>query len=61
MKERRKKRLEKIESIFKIYNGSAVTYHTQKPSNKSIQQICSMGATIAFGTSVNSLLNEVRK
>lgn len=58
-KERRRER--KIEAIFKVYNGSAIVYHTPKTSNKSISQICSTGATLAKGTTINSLLSEVRK
>ena len=61
MTEKRKKRAKEIESIFKVYNGSAVLYSTPKTSNKSISQICSIGSTTAAGTSIGSLLNEVRK
>lgn len=61
MKEKRKKRKKQIESIFKVYNGSAVEYHAPKASNKSISQICSAGSAIAKGTSIGELINEIRK
>jgi len=59
--EKRKKRLKEIEAIYKVYNGSAIIYHTPQPSSKSISQICSRGAKLAPGTTVSSLLDEVRK
>ena len=58
--EKRKKRLKAIEAIYKVYNGSAIIYQTPQSSNKSISQICSTGATLAPGTTVSSLLNEVK-
>jgi len=58
---KRKKREKEIKAIFKVYNGSAVVYHTPQSSDKSISQICSTGATLAKGTTLNTLLNEVRK
>lgn len=61
MKEKRKKRRKQIESIFKVYNGSAVEYHAPKTSNKSISQICSAGSAIAKGTSIGELISEIRK
>ena len=61
MKEKRKRRKKQIESIFETYNGSAVEYHTPKTSNKSISQICRAGSTIAKGTSIGELINEIRK
>ncbi len=61
MEEKRKRREKQIESIFKLYNGSAVVYHTPKISSKSIAQICSSGSHIAKGISINELINEARK
>jgi len=59
--EKRKKREKEIKAIFKVYNGSAVVYNAPQSSDKSISQICSTGATLAKGTTLNTLLNEVRK
>lgn len=61
MKEKRAKRQKAIEAIFKVYNGSAVTYIPSSSSDKSVAKICSSGATIAKGTSIGSLINEVRR
>lgn len=59
--EKRKKRIKEIEAIYKVYNGSVILYQAAQPSSKSISQICSTGAKLATGTTVSSLLNEVRK
>ena len=57
-----KERKKEIEAIFKRYNGSAVTYIPRKKScKKSIAEICSSGSTLAKGTSVMDLINEIRK
>ena len=61
MKEKRKRRQEQIEKIFKIYNGSAVEYHTPHTSSKSITSLCSSGSSVARGTSVADLINAARK
>ncbi|MFH0772329.1 MAG: hypothetical protein V1933_06890 [Candidatus Omnitrophota bacterium] len=61
MKEKREKRQRAIDAIFKVYNGSAVAYTPSSSSNKSVAKICSSGATIAKGTSISSLINEVRQ
>ena len=61
MAEKRRKRQKEIESIFKVYNGSAVAYHPPTSSNKSISQICATGSKIVAGTSIGSLINVVRK
>ena len=58
--EKRKKRLKEIEAIYKVYNGSAIIYHTPS-SNKSVSQICSTGTKLAAGMTIRTLLNEVRK
>ena len=56
-----KKRKQKIEAIFEIYNGSAVAYHAPETSAKSISQICAKGSKIAKGINISSLIDEVRK
>lgn len=61
MIEKRKKRQKQIEAIFKVYNGSAVVYNSPQTSKKSVFQICSTGSAIVTGTSVGSLINDIRK
>ncbi|MCK5659089.1 MAG: hypothetical protein KAH96_04355 [Alphaproteobacteria bacterium] len=58
---KRLSRAQQIDKIFKVYNGSAVSYNAQKTSNKSIAQICSTGSKLAKGQTISKLLNEIRK
>ena len=60
MKKRKPSKKSKIESAFKVYNGSAV-YMKMPKSSRSIEEICSSGSVLASGTSINSLINDIRK
>lgn len=60
MKKQKPSKKSKTESVFKVYNGSAV--HVKMPkSPRSIEEICSSGSVLASGTSINSLINDIRK
>ena len=61
MLRKRINRSQKIEAIFKKYNGAAVIYNSSAASSKSISQICSTGSTTVKGMTISELINEARK
>lgn len=61
MQEKRVRRAAQIESIFKVYNGSAVSYHAQKTSSQSVSDLCKNGSKVAKNTTIGKLIDEVRK
>jgi len=56
----KKKVAKKSESAFKRYNGSAV-YVKMPKSSRSIEEICSEGSILAAGSSINGIINDIRK
>ncbi len=54
----KQKRDKELNSAFKIYNGSAMSFHPKKPVDKSIGQICKNGSHLLKGTTVEQAMRD---
>jgi len=55
------KKNKKVDSVFKVYNGTAVRFYTPHSSKKSIAEICSSVKPIPKSLHINKLINDARK